>query len=420
LHGRSRATLDLIREARAGDHLTPADTLYADALLAPTCRATHDKLRTLLKTTPAHYRGRVALLGVLLARSELQELREELRVHQALFPDDLTGPLFSAWLEVLQNHDLPAALARLDAARNLLDESRAKKLRAFLRGWSELQRTVTSPKSDPVSVLSALRLRPLVGIDQEVFALNAPTVSWFWDIWLQAAKGAAQAQLSFQGPFSILTGFAGPEAALKTLQELCEDSPESFFLFLQGIVELKLAQKAEKAGRSEKARKHAAHAIEVFYQAADAPTVMPHATWRYLALVSGLMLDSGVTAAQIGPAEPAAVARLQRAALRAVTAGRAHHEFRSEQLPAVAAQLPPVLRHALLSQWILEEPDNPIPYRLRAALEQEMKNGTAALVFTLRWCTDLCWPRIPALNEVRKQGERRLAELFFPVRPQSK
>jgi hypothetical protein len=71
----------------------------------------------------------------------------------------------------------------------------------------------------------------------------------------------------------------------------------------------------------------------------------------------------------------------------------------------------------LLSQWLLEEPSNPIPYQLREVLEREMRDRAAVLAFVLRWCSDLCWPRIPALNEIRKQGEHLLAKAFLCATP---
>ena len=65
--------------------------------------------------------------------------------------------------------------------------------------------------------------------------------------------------------------------------------------------------------------------------------------------------------------------------------GRAHPKLRAERLPVLAANLPPELRRTLLNEWIQEEPNNPIPYRLRGDLELKTKNYSAAHALVRQW-----------------------------------
>src|SRR5262249_53751313 len=159
-----------------------------------------------------------------------------------------------------------------------------------------------------------------------------------------------------------------PEAALKKLQPLCEDSPEAIFLYSQAMAEYTLAARAEKDNTKKGQAavwQHVARGRDLFYKAADAPTLLPRTIYRYEALLAALLMDAVQSHNREGPADPQREDRLHRALRRAVADGRAHLKFRAERLPGFASHLPPEFRRTLLNEWIQEEPNNPVPYRLR-------------------------------------------------------
>jgi serine/threonine protein kinase len=411
LNGRTSGSLDTLRQLLAQGKLSGSDLLYAEALAAPTSRAALEKLRILLRDHRSHYRGRVALLGLLLARGQLEELDTELRLYTERFPDDPAPVLFRAWLDILQHDDEKAALARVDAARDRLGGTRVTKLQTFLKAWVSLLREMDSTTNPSgLSLTAVSRLLVLAGTDKEVFALNAPTVGWLWESWGTALTTSIVAQLN-------------PQAALKQLQSLCEDSPEAIFLYDQAKAEYTLAALAEKDKTKQKqaeAWQRAARARNLFYQAADAPTMLPRTTVRYEALLWAISLDALPSPRPEDIADPQRDRRLHKALRRAVSDGRAHPKFRAALLPKVAVNLPPELRRTLLNEWIQEEPNNPIPYRLRGDLELTTKNYSAAYALVRQWEGDQRHSPDTRLDEIRKKAEEGLANLFRSVRPPTK
>ncbi len=414
--GRTPAVLALLRESRDSGILDKADALYAEALLAPTSREALARLRELVERHPGHYRGRAALLGLLLVRGELDELRERLRLHQDRFPGDPTAALLEAQLDILQKDDLPAALARIDRARERLGEERWQRSRAFLAEWARLLRAVAH---DDIPKLDLLRLKTLTGGDKDVFSLNVPTICWLWEHWGAAAKAFV----------SSLGLFLAPDAVLEKWRTLCEDNPEATFVVNRVVAELAVGQRLEKAGRKDQGLEHYGRAVELCYQAADAraPTLVPRSEWRYKALCMAVLTDAAYLATRGQPAEPARDERLRDALRRVVTEGRPFRDFRAQNLPRVIAELsglvrnypqalPPDLAERLLIEWMQDEADNPVPYRLRAKQALDLDQPAAAWAVVAQWYANKRHPKDAQLDELDRKAKDALGRLFRPSR----
>ncbi len=411
--GRSPAALARLRESLALVALEPADVLYAEALLAPTSGEALKKLGGLLAEHPGHYRGRVAFLGLLLVRGELPELRKQLPLHRHDFRGDPTPAMLEAGLDVLEKDDLRAALAHIDEVAGRLGEERARKWRAFLAELAKLLRAAAG--EEPPNPLDVLRLKVIIGDDQDVFALNVPTVGWLTDPWTAAARAMAMA------PFVL---FFNPETVLAMWEGVCADNPEATFLVHRATAEMAVAVKTEKQDR-RKALEHAARAADTAYRAADphTPTLVPRSDWRYKALLVAVLIDASFLCTPGAPVEPWRERRLREAVRRAATEGRAHADFRAQELPKVvkslaglAKQHPAVLSaeipHSLLVEWMLEEPDNAVPYRLRGQLALEDGHPETAWAVVTQWYAARHHPKDSGLDAISRKAREQLGALL--------
>jgi hypothetical protein len=367
--GRSSEVLDPLRECLAGGALDPPDRLYAEALAANSAREGLAKLRELVDKHRRHYRGRVALLGLLFVRGELPELRDALRLHEELFPGDPTAAVMGAWLDVLQHDDVAGAAARIDAAAGRLGADRAARMQTFLGEWAKMLRAVGKDEAPGLDAI--LRLRAAVGGDRDVFSMNVPTVCWLKEHW-GAALGAFT--------YSALGGFVRqPLRTLERWQKISEDNPDAAFLTQRALSECAVARRADQQGLKQESLEHAGRAVDLAYRAANSttPTLMPRSEWRYKALLLAVATDAAFLETRGEPVEPWRERRLADGILRAVTDGRDHADFRNQQLPRLADCLSQVaasspkavlstLRRKLLIEWTQEEPRNAIPYRLWA------------------------------------------------------
>jgi hypothetical protein len=401
--GRYEEGQALVRRARAAG-LPPADAAYADALLAPTSGQALARLRVLLERHPRHLRGHHALLGVLLVRGEYAALREALAVARNAFPDDPTPHLVAALADVLERGDLAAAGGELGAARGRLGEERwrrtaelLERLHAALEAWAA---PADAAGYQPQLFEQLLGLAA-VADDGQPFSLNIPTVGLLFPV-LKAGAGAYAA-----------LRFRNSKAAEALLGPVCAGHPEAYLLALRAAAAGYQTKVIEDAGRPQDAVREGRRAADLFHRAADAPTVLPRAHWRYQALVAGLLCDAALIAAG-ADADGALAERLRGGLARAVADGRAHPDGRRTCLPVLLDALPPETARVLLLLWLADSPDERAAWRLLPAVELRAGHFGSALALAdaeLRW-----WrPRGPALAATREQARRGLlAQLGFP------
>ena len=127
LQGRTKGSLEAIRQLLTEGKLSRSDVLYAEGCVAaPTSRAALEKLRILLRAHRGHYRGRVALLGLLLARGQLEELDRELRLYTERFlttrPPFCSGPGSTSCNTMTRRQPSPGSMPPATAWESTRDE----------------------------------------------------------------------------------------------------------------------------------------------------------------------------------------------------------------------------------------------------------------------------------------------------------
>ncbi len=292
----------LIRRALE-KNLSPAETLYAQALLAETTPELVALLRRSLALDPYQPRARTMLELSLLLLGRYPEVRLELSAHEALYPEDLNARVLRAQLVALEGDHAGASVV-LDALEGRLAAEDLRTLRSLIKLLAEFR----NPANVPDPVLGIPNLMPQL-------MRVAPALAGLWPTQSAGPEGVATAHRSFLQGFPlpprlrkiglrILTalreatrgGPPGPKA-LDELAWAARAHPEGTVLYLRALSLLAAFRMAE----AEKA------ALE----AAEAPALF---AIRQPALMTAVMAEAALFAMQHEqPALGRAVDNLRRA-----------------------------------------------------------------------------------------------------------
>jgi tetratricopeptide (TPR) repeat protein len=372
---RQKEALELAARALAvPDGLAGADRAYAEGLAAPTAADAVDRFQAALSLDPVHHRANSALLTACLFLGRLEEARARGDFVRQVFPDDPLPAFADAWASLLAG-DRAACFGHLDTLAGRVDAERLKELRAFFTLVADLLDLADQIDLQDQAGLAGPLFRAagkttaLPGVTRralEPFGFGVPTVARLG----RSLEALNRAVLDFYWDRN--------DAALQKLEAANRTHPDAMLVFVQACAQLKRATVREKTDHPAAVR-IAAEARDLFYRAADAPTILPRASYRYQARLSGLMLDNALAAEPLA-ADPQGPARTRAQSDRLAEEGRRRPEVRRKFLPQALGNLAdPECARFLVGDWLREEPDSPDVLRLRARLDLRTGDWTAAL-----------------------------------------
>jgi Flp pilus assembly protein TadD len=424
----------LLEEAMRKPELLPApDAEYARGLLAPRAEDAVRHFRQALALDSFHHRASSALTCELFMTGRFDEARRSAEFMRKLYPTDPVSFFALAWMALLEG-DLPTSRAERRLLKDALrDEQRVKQLEAF---FTEMERVITTASdweegklSTPWVVVrftsSASRLSQMGASVLEPVGFGAPNVARLFTAMAEVQKGFTLSQLGLRG------------LALARYEEAGRTHPEACIPFLEALEHAASMVEHARARRLDQARRAAAVVAERAQRAADAPTLLPLCSHRYHARLLGILADAALlvdevhrgsaavvalTGAAAGPLPAAGLAgwaavapqprRLERMTEQVrllLPEGRRHRVLRRELLPTVLPALPVGLARSLLIDWQLDQPEEPLVWRLRAQLEARAGNPSEVL--------NLCGlllgklPRDAAAREMRRKALEDLERL---------
>jgi Protein kinase domain len=404
-----QAGRDLVREAlETRQHLfSPADALFAEALVAERVGQTIRLLRRATEKDPLHYLATSTLAVALAAVGEREEALRHIRFLRGIFPFSPMPDCAEALLSLLEC-DRAALKKKLAALAGKLPPDRQPliaRMEEFLlliidlqeiserlgagQGWSgfsELPRAMRllsqAKKAGGLPNLEPLGLPvPIIGLVQRRFL----------DIF--------SAYLEV-GP-ALKLGLAQPKV-LPRLEALNEDYPDAGLLLLTAAVRLRLAVVPVNRGDLPNARKEIEIAAELSARAVQAPRLLPHSSVPYMARGLGAVADVSILKLVRRP-DPVHLRRFRESLHLLVSEGHDWEKLRQRLIGLVIQMLTaPLTRQqcidwgmdtpaggkafadrrrnlvalggALLDDWALDEPNNPVLAQLR----KDLATATAA------------------------------------------
>jgi hypothetical protein len=325
--------------------LPPAEAEYARGMLAGTLPDAETHLRRALELDTFHQRARAVLTGTYLVLARYAEVRQQVAIAGALFPDDPTFPIIGSYALTLEGH--PAAAAELlNSQRERLGPRRyaaARKAGAVFREGqrflSEITRDPASASLFRVAASGAPLLMKLNGINDGLTLPLHPVL---------AAVAASIDQPGVELARRILAGGLTPEYTA----ELVRVWPEGLTYLLHGGV----LGGADRWAESEAA----------FRRAAETPSI---ADVRRAALSQAAIATYFLATAEGKDRDPKARERF-RATLREVSALGDPPASEASNLAMLAVKMGEhELARPLLSAWERQAPSDLEARSWRATLE---------------------------------------------------
>ena len=232
--------MSLLRQARK-ERLSPAEDLYAQALLAATAPQAVELFQQVLLLDPYHQQARNMLALCLAVRGDLQEARVQARTAELLFPDDPNIRLLRA-LFLACSGDVKGANAALDKAVAQCNTPSARQMVGTLRTVVQLLNAMRDwerlSDADRLSKLSQdlLKLGPSA---RKIFPLPE-TAAQDEDV-VAAARLLPLPPVLHNGFGRVISAFnlivkGNNDAALKELASLATINPEAFVFLMQGLI----------------------------------------------------------------------------------------------------------------------------------------------------------------------------------------
>lgn len=246
----NRRALELIEQAIDKGHLQPADSAFANALVAETVLSSVQHLRIALDRDPTHLSAREALIGCLFLANRWDEALTETRVGKALFPNHADFQLIEP--VALAGHGdaagLETAIRRLGQS---MDSDKVGVAQDVARLIADLQNEdvaewKTSGKPVALARLTGYLTR-FAGLFLTHGTEQGPSIRFIWPPKAQASiERIVRAQLN---PLTWLR----PAAKQESLIEAASVVPQGIIYYLVGEIHLRKAEWIEAEAAYKKA-----------------------------------------------------------------------------------------------------------------------------------------------------------------------
>jgi hypothetical protein len=337
-------------------------------------------------------------LTALLFLGRFEEARLRADFMRQAFRDDPLPAFADAWTALLAG-DRQACFRHLEPIDKLTGEKRAKELRTFFTLTGDLldfgdQVNLEDPAALVMPMFkAAVKVAYLSAVAPdalEPFGFGVPTITRLTG----TLEELRLAVLDFT--------WGNGDAAYSRMEKAHRTHPDAILLYMQAIAQVKRAATREKKDHAL-AVQLGTEARDLFYRAADAPTILPRASWRYEARLAGLAMDYAISTEPL-PADPSRFSRMRNHAERAAEQGRALPKSRLLWLPKMIDRNTLDLETArfLVAAWLRDEPDAPLPLRQIARLDLRAGNYASALRVADRLLRDL--PGDREMLDMRKQA----------------
>ena len=390
----------LVREALADrQHLfSSADGAFAEALAAERTGQAIAALRRAVAADPLHYLATSSLVMLLAAVGDRDEVRRQAQFLHGIFP---TSPMpdFAELIVSLIDGDRKSVMANLQRVGEKLPPQRRSavaRLEEFLTPLLELQEISRRLSGGDLRGLP----RALVLLARVKHAGSVPSLGPLGlpvpivPLLSRRVVRVLSAYLEV-GPL-IYVGLPVP-AARARLEAINSDWPDAGTLLLLGIVRLRMAVVPLNRGEVGEALEHVRAAAELSSRAIQAPSMLPQpSTIPYLARGLAAVADLAVLKMARQP-DPIHLRRLRASLPRMVSQGQTWPDLR-QPLLALLVQIATTpltpqqvvdwklqdaagraafrermrtvatLSRALLDDWAIDAPDNPVIPRLHQDL----------------------------------------------------
>jgi predicted Ser/Thr protein kinase len=396
LLGRDDARAEALIRQASEKGLSDAERAYASALLAESTPEVVAQLRRSLALDPYQPRARSMLALSLLLLARYDDVRLELRAHEALYPEDLNAKVLRAQLVALEG-DLPGARAVLDGLESRIKAADLAALRSLVKLLSEFR----NPGNVPDATLGMPNLMPHL-------VAAAPALAGLWPTSPEAAAHGNFFQHFPLPPrlrklgvrvLSALREAARGKPGPRALDEMAwaaRAHPEGTVLFLQAL--------------SLFAALRMADAEKVALEAAETPALF---SIRQQALMTAVMAEAALYALRHEqPALGRAAGNLRRARELGPLRVYAHRET-GINVALRAGQM--ALARQLLEDWQAEAPDSPMLVKYRAAAEIQAGAYGRALEVIDQGLREQ--PKDETLLRLKKQAIEKLLQEARPHLP---
>jgi serine/threonine protein kinase len=365
------------------EQLTPADGLYADALLTTDGAAALILLRQAVadgKQRGRHHRAHVALAAELLCQGRLDETRQQVNFLRYTFPDDPLC-LFLDALLLLLTGEQDTAQKRLAALEPALGRERMMQLRDFANTFAEALQIVE--RFDLVEgeglgfveqaqlAAKALKLGQTAGLATQALGFPVPAAARLYQMW------------DVIQPLFMDFFLRRWEAAIGRLKAVEKKHPELLLLYFRAGFHLMLAWDHLNNKAPEKARLALENVVKDANKARAAPTLAPRRSFRYQCLFLGVVGEATLIQ-DYQDADPERLRRFHEGLIDLVIEGRRYPAVRDKLLGILAPGLDPDAARFLVLAWQNDERAAKKPAywtatRLLAQIEAKARNYTAAL-----------------------------------------
>jgi hypothetical protein len=415
--GKGEEGLALVRKALETGNLSklnPADTPYAEGLLAKSFKAAIIKFREALNIDPFHHRANTALLTMLLFSGEFDEARQRAEFMRVVFPHDSLSVFAEAWIELLEGNRTTALKKLEELRQSNLSEAEIGILQAYLRLMGDILDIVKRMDAfgEGLSFIDTLSLLAKVWqwviMSQEAvlgqFGLNLPTVRLLFDSVGEVLK-AYQEDIFF----------GNTESAVRRLTHLNEVHPDAIFLHLRAVFQIKLAVRKYFKNKKDNAWLDDWKITnQLLRKASQAPSILP-LFFKRDSRIFAMWTDAILLEAQKMPRDLKRMAQLRKDIHWLLDKGQLRPSERNKLIPEIVNLVASNLGRSLLIDWQEKEPKNFTPIKLLAKLEWRASNYVAALESANRVLTHK--PDEQDMLKVKKvsiEGLKKTLEAVYP------
>ncbi len=356
--------------ARERDELfTPADVLYAEALLETRPRPLIAKLREAVARDVLHYPAHAALVVALLASGDAKAAHQQAETLAGLFPDSPV-PAFVRAATALVGGDratMRASVAELGRQIGADTQLFAQFFESFAdvlelwnkhasarNGLNPFQLAVLGVKLAKMKALAAAAFRPV--------AFPVPTVNLFFVWYFELLQEYAETNRALAFDPSLLPAL---DAAGDRLADFVKDYPEALAHTTLAANRFVGATIAVVADKPDDARARFLKTADAAYRAAEQPTLVPKAPIRYGARFVGVCSDIGIL--KLTPnASPIHVRRVRDQLPQLLAEGRGEWaDHRDDCVEMTIRLLTSSLTPKLKADWQADAPAGREAYRAR-------------------------------------------------------